>query len=177
VDWVTEAGARGRMSRLLESRTTGGYKMELENATLKDLKESRTDLIEALNRESTAGHADKVAKLEKDLKESNEKIAAFEKSNKTAAQATIVEASLKESKMPDAAKEKVRDHFKTTLVEGSENDLKEAIVKVIKTELEYANKLSTKGTIKTGESAPADLKESLENELDARAGIKKEEKK
>ena len=151
--------------------------MELEIATLKDLKESRTDLIEAINKEATAGHADKVAKLEKDLKESNDKIAAFEKTNKIAAQATLVEASLKESKMPDAAKDKVRDHFKTNLVEGSENDLKEAIGKVIKTELEYANKLSTKGTIKTGEGVDASLKESTQSELDKRAGIKQEEKK
>ena len=152
--------------------------MELENATLKDLRESRTDLIEAINKEATAGHADKVAKLEKDLKESNDKIATFEKGQKTAAQSTLVEASLKESKMPDAAKEKVREHFKVTLVEGSEADLKEAIAKVVKTELEYVNKFSPKGKIVSGEAAPAgDLKESISEELDKRAGIVKEVKK
>jgi hypothetical protein len=176
VDWVTEAGARGRVSRLMESRT-GGRKMELELATIKDLKESRTDLVEAIRKEAASGNTEKVTKLENDLKESNEKIAKFEKAGKISAQAALVETALKESKAPDAVKEKVIEHFKTNLVEGSEADLKESIASVIKKELEYANKLSTKGTIKTGEGASADLKESLEEELDARAGFKKEEKK
>ncbi len=176
VDWVTEPGARGRVNRLLESRT-GGHKMELENATLKDLKESRTDLIEAIGKETSVGHTDKVSKLEKDLKESNDKIAALEKKEKISGQANLVETALKEAKIPDAAKDKVREHFKTNLVEGSEADLKEAVAKSIKTELEYVNKISTKGTIKTGEGASADLKESLGAELDKRAGIKTEEKK
>jgi hypothetical protein len=175
VDWVTEPGARGRVNRLLESRT-GDRKMELELATIKDLKESRTDLVEAIRKEASVGNIEKVGKLEADLKEANEKIAKFEKAGKVATQATLVEAALKESKAPDAVKEKVMEHFKTNLVEGSEADLKEAISKVIKTELEYANKFSTKGTIKTGEGASADLKESLGAELDARAGFKAEEK-
>ena len=178
VDWVTEPGARGRVNRLLESRT-GGSKMELEQATIKDLKESRTDLVEAIRKENEAGNTAKVTKLEADLKEANAKIEISSKKEKTAAQSTLVEASLKEAKIPDAAKDKVRTHFATNLVEGSEADLKESIGKVIKSELEYANKLTTKGTIKTGEGASPDLKESLGAELDNRAGVaeKKEEKK
>ncbi len=168
VDWVTEAGARGRVSKLLESQTKG-KKMELENATLKDLKESRTDLVEAIKKESEVGNTEKVTKLENDLQEANKKIADFEKSGKISKQSDAVEAALKESKIPDVCKDRIRDHFKSNLVEG---DLKEAITKKIGEELDFVNKLSGKGKIKIGASGETNLTESLQKDLDSRAGIK-----
>lgn len=173
VDWVTEAGARGRVSRLMESR--GGRKMELENATLKDIKESRSDLVEAIKTEAAAGNTEKVTKLEGTLKEANDKIAAFEKTQKIAAQAEISESVLKDAKIPEPCKDKIRLQVKGAVIEG---DVKEAIGKMVAAELDFVNKLTPKGKIKTGANqADGTLMESLGSELDKRAGVveKKEE--
>jgi len=175
VDWVTEPGARGRVSRLLEGRTED-IDM-LENVTLKEVKESRKDLVDAIIKEAVEPIQTKLTKAETDLKEANTKIAGFEKTTKTSKQLEVVETTLKEAKIPDAAKEKVRDHFKTNLVEGTEVDLKEAIGKKIKAELDYVNKISGKGKIQLGEGSDADVKESIQNDLDNRAGVAKKEKK
>jgi len=143
--------------------------MELENATLKDLKESRQDLVEAINKETSAGNTEKVTKLEKDLKEANDKIVASEKVQKLAKQAQDVDVILKEAKIPEPCKDRIRAQVKDTIVEG---DLKESVGKMIAAELEFANKLSGKGKIKLGGSGEtADVKESLGKELDKRAGI------
>ena len=173
VDWVTEAGARGKVNQLLESRF-GGRKMELEQATIANLKESRTDLVEAIRKEADAGNVEKVAKLEKDLKEAQGKIEAFDKGQKLTAQVAAVEVALKEAKIPEASKDRIKESFGTTLVEG---DLKESITKAIGKELEYVNKLSGNGKIKIGSSSETPLKESLGAELDSRAGIVKEPEK
>jgi hypothetical protein len=175
VDWVTEAGARGRVSKLLESRYTGGKKMELENATLKELKESRQDLVEAIKTEAAAGNKDKVDKLEKDLKEANDKITIFDKAQKLAKQSETVEATLKEAKIPDPCKDKIRAAVKDVIIEG---DVKEAISGMIAKELEFINKLTNKGKIKLGgEGESTTLKESLQASLDKRAGVGEPEKK
>jgi len=179
VDWVTEAGARGRVSKLLETRYTGGKKMELETATLKDLKETRADLFEAINREAAAGNTEKVTKLEKDLKEANDKIVAFDKATKIAHQAEVAEAVLKESKMPEPSKERIRGQVKAGVIDvKDEVALKEAIGGMVKGELEYVNKLTGNGKIKLGgASETATLKESTQKELDRRAGVLEPEKK
>jgi len=175
VDWVTEAGARGHVSKLLESRYTGGKKMELENATLKEVKELRQDLVDAIVKESTAGNTDKVTKLETDLKEANIKIAAADKTQKLAVQATAVETILKEAKIPEPCKDRIRAQVKDAIIES---DLKESVGKMIQAELEFANKLTGKGKIKLGPNGEAvTLQESLQESLDKRAGVAEPEKK
>lgn len=171
VDWVTEAGARGKVNQLLESRF-GGKKMELELATIANLKESRTDLVEAIRKEADAGNVEKVTKLEKELKEAQGKIEAFEKGQKLTTQVAAVEVALKEAKIPEASKERIKDSFSATLIEG---DLKESITKAIDKELDYVNKLSSNGKIKIGSTSETPLKESLGADLDTRAGIEKKE--
>ena len=148
--------------------------MELEQATIANLKESRTDLVEAIRKEADAGNVEKVAKLEKDLKEAQGKIEAFDKGQKLTAQVAAVEVALKEAKIPEASKDRIKESFGTTLIEG---DLKESITKAIGKELEYVNKLSSNGKITIGSSSETPLKESLGSELDLRAGIKEPEKK
>ncbi|MBI4708235.1 MAG: hypothetical protein HY761_09995 [Candidatus Omnitrophica bacterium] len=174
VDWVTEAGARGRVNKLLESRR-GGVKMELEMATMKDLKETRSDLVEAVTKEIQAGNSEKVTKLEKDLKEAQDKIASFDKTDKINKQVELVESILKDKKIPAVSKERIIGQVKAAVIDG---DIKESITKLIEAELEYVNKLSPKGKIKLSESKDTDIKESLQNQLDKRAGVeeKKEEK-
>ena len=169
VDWVTEPGARGKVNRLLESRFKGGNKMDgIELLTLKELRESRSDLIEAIRKEAEAGNAEKVTKMEKDLKEAQGKIEAFEKKQKIDAQIAAVDVALKEAKIPEASKARIKENFSASLVEG---DLKEAITKAVEKELDYVNKISPNGKIKTGATADGTLKESLGSELDVRAGI------
>jgi hypothetical protein len=173
VDWVTEPGARGRVSRLLETRYRGGKKMELELATIKDLREARSDLVEAIKRETEQGSSEKVSKLEKDLQEANRKIAEFETGAKIAKQVEAVETQLKEAKIPEVSKERIRGQFKASVVEG---DLKEAVTNAIAAELEYINKLGAKGRINIGTPAQTDIKESLQEGLDKRAGVAEKKK-
>lgn len=176
VDWVTEAGARGRVSKLLETRYAGGKTMEISELSLKELRESRPDLVEAIGKEHAQSKAqiDAQAKKDQELKEANEKIAVFEKKQKIDAQNTAIEAALREAKIPDVSKARIKEQFSAAIVEG---DLKEAIAGAIKKELEYVNQLSSKGKIQTSEAAGIDIKESLGAELDARAGFKEPEKK
>jgi len=175
VDWVTEPGARGRVNRLLESRITGGMKMELENATLKDLKETRSDLVESITKETAAGNAEKVSKLEKDLKEAQEKISSFEKTVKVNSQVELAESLMKDKKIPEVSKSRIMSQVKASIIEG---DVKESITKLIEAELEYVNQLSNKGKIKMGTTGKeTDIKESLQKGLDDRAGVGEAEKK
>jgi hypothetical protein len=173
VDWVTEAGARGRVSKLLESRYAGGKKMELENVTMKELKESRQDLVDAIVKESNAGNTEKVTKLETELKEANTKIAEFNKAQALVKQSEVAETILKEAKIPEASKDRVRSQVKSGIITAKdEPELKEAIGKLIATELEYVNKLTANGKIKIGAAGEgATLKESLQKDLEHRAGI------
>jgi len=175
VDWVTEPGARGRVSRLLESTTKGDHIMkELENATLVDLKETRKDLVDSIVKEANTSKDAEITKLTADLKEANAKIVKIDSDQKLGKQKEAVEIQLKESKAPDAVKDRVREAFGSTIVEG---DLKEAVTKRLASELDYAAKLSGKGKIELGTGKSVDIKESAQADLDAAFGFKKEEKK
>lgn len=176
VDWVTEAGARGRVSRLLkESTQQEEEEMDLKTLDLATLKKERPDLIEAANRDvKESGTADQ---KDKELKEANAKIVEMEKANKMRDQKEKVNALLKESKIPEAAKERVAKDVNVILFD-SETKLKEAVEAGIKTELEYINKFSAKGKIQVGGEGKNEksLLESMSAELDARAGVSKKEK-
>jgi hypothetical protein len=117
----------------------------------------------------TKSGADKVA-LETQLQEANKKIANMEKDSKSQALLKEVDALLKDAKIPEATKAKIRKRFETDVVE---KDVKESVAASIKEEMEYLNSVSKTGKIKlNGGEGDVNLKEGLQDQLDSRAGVK-----
>lgn len=175
VDWVTEPGARGRVLGLMESRTK--EKIMLENLTLTELKENRNDIVEIITKEAKAEALKESGSLQEKLKEAEAKIKEFEQKEKVSAQLSEVREALKESKLPEAAKERVLDKFGKEIVE----DVKESVKKAIEAETDYINQISgasNKGKIKIAASDEGtnDIMESLSKGLCQRAGLKEEKK-
>lgn len=178
VDWVTEAGARGRVSKLLKENNIKENEMEFKDLTLEQLKKERPDLIESVAKDikESSNQIQENQKKDKELKEAQAKIAELEKKDKINAQKAKVETLLKEAKtLPEVAKTRIANSINANLIED-EVKLKEAVEAQVKSELEYVNSISGKGKIKTG-SAGSDksLKESIQEELEGRMGIKKED--
>ncbi len=178
VDWVTEAGARGRVSRLLKESKTGGKSMDLGEATLDDIQKENPKLLESITAHvktniKESGSAEKDAKELKDLREGKE---ASDLKDKYSTQTALVESILGEIKeLKEAVKKRVTEQMTVKLYE-SEAELKEAVAGCIKKELEYVNQFSTKGKVKTsdGQESSEDesgLLESLGKDLDERAHV------
>lgn len=180
VDWVTEAGARGRVSRTLkESQSTTKEKtMDLKEATFADLQRENPDLVKELTesiRKELSG-SDEVKKLNAQLKEAQDKVSASELKEKQAAQALKVNEWLKESKLPDPAKTRVSKKI-ADKVYADEKELRESFDNIHKEEAEYVNLFSSKGKIKMGAasaktSGEGSIRESAAADLSARMGIK-----
>lgn len=180
VDWVTEAGARGRVSRLLKESATAEKEEEenmktLKEATAEDLQKENPELFKKIQESAKSGEKDG-----KELKEANEKIAKLERTQKLSEQKVKISAQLKESKIPEVAKTRIVSSLQETLFE-EDAKLKEAVDLAVKTELEYINSLSEKGRIKIGSSNGAEGNSMLQNATESlakRMGIKlKEETK
>ena len=149
VDWVTEPGARGRVEALIESAYQKSIQEDdhtmLEKITLKELKESRPDLVEAISKsiQESASNKDKDAKIKK-LEEDNIKLKETQKEKEVSENNAKNESKVKDlvesSKLPVACKEKVIAAHK-----GKSFDSEEALTKLvesaIKEEFEYAKRL------------------------------------
>lgn len=156
VDWVTEAGARGRVSRLLkESQTLTKEKtMDLKEATFADLQRENPTLVKELSESirKELSQSDEMKAKDAQLKEAQEKLAAVELKEKQTAQDAKVSEWLRESKLPTA----VQDRIKLKVAEkvfADEKELRECFDGAHKAEVEYINKISPKGKISLG--APA----------------------
>lgn len=152
VDWVTEAGARGRVSKLLKE--SGGKGMELKDAKLDDLKKENPELFaqmtESIRKENK--ESDELTKKDAQLKEANDKLAKLEETNKKHAQTEKVSTWLKENKsLPEIAKKRIERDMNSILF-TDETKLKEAFDSKVKEELEYFNQISDKGKIRMGSS-------------------------
>lgn len=176
VDWVTEAGARGRVSRLLKESNNEEDVMDIKSLDLATLKKERPDLLEAANRELKESGASE--QKDKELKEAQAENARLKRENALRDQKEKVNALLKESKLPEIARNRVADRINANVFD-SEEKLREAVAGEVKSELEYVNKLSPKGAIKMGAAAGQEKStlSSLQESLDKRAGVaeKKEE--
>ena len=179
VDWVTEAGARGRVaSELFESRGRS-KKMEFSELSLKEVLRERPDLINELRESIVKEIKESKENQEKETKltEALETIKQFEKEKTASGQKTLVESWLKEKKVPDVLHSRI-----TESLEGKEfkndQELKEAFDSTLTKEVEFLNKVSTKGKINIGENGEnsESLLESLSNDLNERAGIKEDKK-
>jgi len=179
VDWVTEAGARGRVSRLLKESNKGRKTMELHEATFEDLKKENPELLNAITEsvKKSIKESGESQQKEKELKESKEKLANFEKKEKLDQQKETVTKLMEGKDLQDVTKNRILEAFSRELVE-SEIKLKESVAAAIKTELEYLNKFSKKGKINTGSGSEGEggLKESVQKDLDTRAGVGEKKK-
>ena len=183
VDWVTEAGARGRVSRLLKESSREDINMKtLREATLEDLQRENPQLLESITthvREQIAKNSEG-EKSAKALKEAQDKIAEFEKRDRISVQKNQVVSWLKESKLPQVTQDRLMGEF-TSKVFGSDRELKESFDARVKEERDYLNKISTKGRINLGESGSnaegESIKESIETALEKRMKVSEPEKK
>lgn len=165
VDWVTEAGARGRVCELFESRNKEETKM-FEKATLEQLQQERPDLVTQIKESATT-----------ELKEAQGRAESAEKKLKLNGQKEKISVLLKESKLPEAAQERVLAQIAETVFENDDK-LKESVEGLAKKEREYINTLSEKGKITLGvtEKNQVTLRESVAKELSAQLGQKEEKK-
>lgn len=146
VDWVTEAGARGRVVRQIkESATQTGDDMNIKEATLDQLKAENPALYkQILESAGVKDEATKLAESNRILEEENKKL---KKEKLVADQNVLLKKLLKESKLPEVVRERVMDDLQENLFE-SEEKLKEAFTTRVEKELKYLNSLSSKGAIK-----------------------------
>lgn len=181
VDWVTEAGARGRVTRpLQESATKTGEDMNktLKEASIEDLQKENPELFKKIQESGKEKPSADAA-----LVEVNALKAKLERKDKLSDQKEKVLALLKEAKtLPEQTKTRILDTLQETLYEDDAK-LQEAVKNRIAGELAYINSLpGTKGKIvipAAGEAAKGDkpLKESLQENLEGRFNIKAPEDK
>ena len=165
VDWVTEAGARGRVENdLLESRRED-MDMDFKTLTLEILKAARPDLVTAIAEGATAEFKTK----EKELQES---AATLKRDNMLMTQKDSIMALLKESKLPQAAQDRIFDSIKETLFDDDAK-LKEAVSGSVTSERAYISQFSKKGAINLGAGKEVNLVESTQGTLEAQMGIEK----
>ena len=177
VDWVTEAGARGRVLQpIKESASNQETQIEETAMTLKEVKLAQLEaenpeLVKQIRESAGGGDATKLA-------EANRVIEEFKRKEKLRDQKDVLKKMLKESKLPEAAKDRIVDDLSGSVFE-TEDKLKEALTGKIKTELEYINSISGKGKIKIGspdaaikEGTGSDLLKESQASLESRFGIK-----
>lgn len=179
VDWVTEAGARGRVIRPIKESAAHNEEINMKQVgemTLEEFKAAFPAVYK--NIQESAGQKNPDEKLA----EANRVIEELTKEKKLRLQEETLRKLLKESKIPDVTKERIISDLKEKLFE-TEDKIKEAIKIHVEKELSYINSLSEKGKIKLpaggrgsslkeGESTETtDLKET-ENSLLTRFGYK-----
>lgn len=180
VDWVTEAGARGRVTNeLFESRGRNS-KMDLSTVSLQEMLRERPDLIKELKESITKELKESKENKEKEtqITEALKKIELFEKEKTAGANQTLVAGWLKEKKVNEVLHERITESLKGKEFKN-EQELKEAFEAVVKKEIEFLNKLSKKGKINLGESSEESdgtLLESLGKDLESRAGLEEKKK-
>lgn len=184
VDWVTEAGARGRVVQQLKESVSQNKENEMKQVgemTLEEFKEAfpavYKNIQESGNKKSVSDDKDaKLAEANRVIEEQNKKLKLID-------QKAELKKLLKESKVPDIAKDRIMDDLSETLFE-SEEKLKEAVKVAVEKELKYLNSFSSKGkisvpaggkTIQVKENRSAEASEVLQESssaLEKRFGIK-----
>jgi hypothetical protein len=182
VDWVTEPGARGRVAYLLESMRKEGETKMLNTITVAQLRESRKDLVDAieadirtrLTGESEAKIKEAVDKaVEKAVKETREKIVRQNTRSKKFAEA------ISASKLPAKSQEKVaREGAAIVESDCTDEEFGKKIEESIKAELEYVKGLGVGVKVGTGEGAQEEksVRETATADLSKRLGFAEEKK-
>lgn len=180
VDWVTEAGARGRVVRQIKESATNENTEEVMNfkdITIDQLKKENPDLVKKIQESGSSNVG------EEQLAEANRKIADLERKGKLAEQKEKINSILQESKLPVVAKNRISEELKETLFDSDEK-LKEALGLRIKNELDYINQFSSKGRVSIPSGGGKEIKKNggdstiaeSQKILEGRFGIKEETK-
>lgn len=188
VDWVTEAGARGRVLQLMESAKLEQEHKEIENMNIKEFKEKHKGLYDEIVKEVKAAAgatqlteaqiAEKVdAAVTKKLEEAN---GAADKSKKSEARKTRIKEVVSGSKIPEAHRERaiasIVSATESAKDEEFEGQLKEGVV----SEIKYLNSLGLgkKIDVDGGHqgSGAAAIVESATDAILETAGLKEKKK-
>jgi hypothetical protein len=172
VDWVTEAGARGRVSKLLRE-SNGKVKMEKEikEVSFEELQRENPALVSRIQESVKITESPEFKAIKKENEE-------FKLKEAQAIQKGKISAWLKESKAPEVVKTRVEKSLEGKTFEN-EVKLKEAFEDNLKEELGYFNSLSPKGKIKIGAEEKSEASEPLKEAqagLEHRMGIEPEKK-
>jgi hypothetical protein len=178
VDWVTEAGARGRVEYLIESaKEKKGEPDMLKTVTLSEVKTERPDLYESIRREvqeevSKENEKKITEAVDAKIKEETEKL---EESKRQSDYQSKIKGLLESTKLPGASIAKLCEEFKDKTFK-SEADLESKVREAATSELDYISKL---GGVKLSSEKAAegkDLRESATAKLMESVGVKVEKK-
>lgn len=150
VDFVTKANAGGFLETL-ESQKTQKEEGDEKIMNLKELKEKHPELVLELKAEGK--EAERIKELEADGKKKDEKIEKMEKEAKEKELADKKESLVKEAeklidaekKLPDTAKNKLKEEIDKDSITEETESLKEVTEKRIAKEIEYLKGLGKKG--------------------------------
>ncbi|WP_113674076.1 hypothetical protein [Vallitalea guaymasensis] len=178
VDFVTEAGAGGKIDKILES--IGGVRsMEIKDVKtmeelLQEIKESNPSLYDEysknvklqeskkeVTKETTGNDSSKLENMVMKLAESVKTLTEAQQSN---IQQSKIEKLLKESKLPDLTQAKLMNSLKSTIYKDDEN-LKESVKEAVKEERQYLAQLTESGKIKGISFKEVEVSESGEDKL------------
>ena len=178
VDWVTEAGAGGR---LMESDAKENQDIMLEGLTIEELTEARPDLVkemreaavaeaEASEDEDKKGKAAMTAeeiqeRIDKGVNEQVEKVLADAdaRARRFHEQGETIKAKLAESKLPEVAQKRVLESVNAKLYEDDKT-LEVAIQETVKVEGSYVEKLTEAGKVRGLDSQTGDGEEFTEEQ-------------
>lgn len=185
VDWVTEAGARGRVIEVLESRRNDT--MALETLQLSDLKTDRPDLVETIR---TEAETETRAKVEKEVKTKMEgeikevfgkletRVGGIEGDLKKSKQENTIRQELAKTKLPAKMQEQIVEALAGQAFETPAK-LTEAVTAKVKESIDLIKSMGFNVKDDGGSGASSSgkgLVETLGEQLDSRAGIAPEKK-
>lgn len=140
VDWVTEAGARGRVEYLLESQEKQREQTMLKTITLTEFEGERKDLVQAIEnrvREAMKGETQTAinAAVQEALKPYKEAEAEAAKKVRESKVKSLAEAS----RLPKKGIVKFVTKFLTENAEVADADLEKKVKEAIAAEIQYLN--------------------------------------
>lgn len=180
VDWVTEAGARGRVLELVESIENTKKTKEILNMDLKEFKEKRKDLYEQIVaevKESLKGETKEAIEkaveeavkpyVEKDQKAIRERVASKAK------------ALIEGSGLPQKGIAAFCQRFLSEHQDLEEEKVEEVVKEAIKKEAEYLQSMGAGVKIGVGSSPDEEqtVVQEAQSNIEERLGLKKEEEK
>jgi len=179
VDWVTEAGARGRVAYLLESakHKKGESDMKFEDLTLTEVKANRPDLVESIRTQvkeemKTENQAVIKEAVDAEVKKITEKNEAEKAQGEYQSK---VKGLIEKSKLPEAAITKLCEVMKSkTFV--SEADLETQVKESVQKELAYLTSIGGVKLTSDGAGKEDGVKESAAKNLRESLGIKEKKK-
>lgn len=172
VDWVTEAGARGRVLELVESIREKKETKEIAEMNLKEFKEKHPDKFELIKKEISESMQGEVqSKIDEAVKEAVEKAKApYLEAEKRAARQKIEEKATKMIEGSGLPKKGIKTFCERFLRENpnlKEEDVEESVKKFVKSEAEHLKNLGIGVKVGIDAQHDGDNRESVDQEVTA----------